>query len=469
MRLLLIRPPSHNTIETSVPKAVEAENTSYPPLGLLALATWLRQNSDHDVAILDAQLDELDQQQLAERIRRHAPEVVGVVAYTVQLVDVVHTVQAARGCSSVPPGGGGAPHSNPSPARARPRPGGDAAGRGEGQQPLLQLLDVWQRGDEPRGLPGAMAHPDDPIPSAPALLSDDLDSYPIPDRTLVDFRRYSSLLGTGGLFTTVATSRGCPHQCTFCNTPRTRFRSASPGRICEEIEACLALDIREIYFVDDTFNVTNERVHQLCDEILARRLSFSWTVRMRVNGVDQALLEKMKAAGCTRVQLGVEQGTDEGLRRLRKGVTTRDIEQAFRLCRQVGLSTVAYFMIGTPTERSRLDVLRTIRYAIRLEPDFLMVNILTPFPGTRLYDEGLEEGVLSLEPWMAFMRDPRPGFQPPIWEEHFTGEQLRSLLLTAYRAFYWRPAFVMGQLRELRQPIDLARKARAGLRLLLDR
>ena len=468
MRLLLVRPPARNTIETEVPKAVEAENTSYPPLALLALATWLRQHGDHEVSILDAQLEDLEPRAITQRIQEWRADVVGITTFTVQLVDVLRTVQAARAAPTVRHVVLGGPHCNDFPAETRNLPGISAVVRGEGQRPLKALLDAWQAGQEPRGIPGVVAHPDDP-PADHVTLSDDLDSYPIPDRTLVDYRRYTGLLGSGGLFTTVVTSRGCPHQCTFCNTPRLKFRSASPARICDELEACIALDIRDIYFVDDTFNVTNKRVHALCDEILARCLILSWTVRMRVNGVDRPLIEKMKRAGCTRIQFGVEQGTDDGLRRLRKGVTILEVERAFDICRGLGVGTVAYFMIGTPTERGRLDVLRTIRYAIRLRPDFVMFNILTPFPGTRLFDEGVEEGVLKLEPWLCFMRDPRPDFRAQVWDQHFSRDELRELLALAYRSFYWRPRFVWGQVKELRNPRDLMRKAKAGLRLLTDR
>ena len=148
------------------------------------------------------------------------------------------------------------------------------------------------------------------------------------------------------IFTTLISSRGCPYRC-ICNTPRHRYRVMSPSRVCDEMQACIDLGIREFYFVDDTFNITNKRVHDLCDEILARGIECSWTVRFRVKGVDRPLFwKKMKAAGCTRIQLGVEQGTEEGLLRLKKDVTSLEIENAFRLCREVGIHMVAYFMIG---------------------------------------------------------------------------------------------------------------------------
>ena len=462
---MLIRPPAVHSVESEVPEAVEAENLSYPPLALLSIAQFLLSKSDHDVKLLDAQLDNVDYEQMEQLVREWAPDVIGVTAFTVQLVDVHKTIQACKkaGVKRVVVGG---PHVNDFPQECRDLPGVDAVVKGEGQQPMLDLVNVWARGEEAKGMPGIMAHKDDPVPQEDVYFSNDLDDYPIIDRTLSEYKRYYDVMGAGGIFTTMISSRGCPYRCTFCNTPRHRYRVATPGRVCDEIAACMELGIKEIYFVDDTFNITNKRVHELCDEIIARGLEFSWTVRCRVKGVDRPLLEKMKAAGCSRIQFGVEQGTEEGLLRLKKDVTSREIEHAFALCREIGIRTVAYFMIGTPVERSRQDVLDTIEYSIKLKPDFVMYNILTPFPGTTLYDEGMRDGVLDFDPWLKFMRAPTEAFKAQVWDEYFTREELRQLLNYAYRRFYWRPEFVVKNLLQVRNAADLRRKATAGLRLL---
>jgi radical SAM superfamily enzyme YgiQ (UPF0313 family) len=466
VRVLLIRPPARHTVESEVPEAVEAENLSYPPLALLALASFLRDHSSHACEILDAQLDDLEIEEVEKRITAFAPDVVGITCFTVQLVDVMKTIQAARRAKVQYVVLGG-PHINDFPKEALALEGVDAVVKGEGQQPLLELLAMWEKGEIAKGIKGVIAHPDDPIPEEDVYFSNDLDAYPITDRTLVDYTRYYDVMGKGGIFTTMVTSRGCPYRCTFCNTPRHRYRVMSPARVCDEIEACLRLNIKEIYFVDDTFNITNKRVHELCDEILRRNLQFSWTVRFRVKGLDRPLLTKMKQAGCSRIQLGVEQGTEEGLLRLKKDVTSLEIEDAFRLCREIGINTVAYFMIGTPVERNKQDVLDTIEYSIRLKPDFVMYNILTPFPGTTLYDEGVRDGVLNLEPWLEFMRRPTEEFKAQVWDEHFTRDELRDLLHYAYRRFYWRPSFVVRNVLQVRNISDLTRKAKAGLRLLV--
>lgn len=467
MRVLLIRPPARHTVESEVPEAVEAENLSYPPLALLAIATFLRSESEHICDIIDAQLDNLDDEEIIKRVLEFKPDVVGITCFTVQLVDVHNTIRLCKK-AGVPRIVLGGPHINDFPKESVGLPNVDAVVKGEGQQPMLTLLDVWERGEVAKGIPGVIAHEDDLIPEEDVYFSNDLDVYPITDRTLVDYQRYYDVMGNGGVFTTMVTSRGCPYRCTFCNTPRHRYRVMSPQRVCDELEKCVALGIREIYFVDDTFNITNRRVHELCDEIIRRGIDISWTVRFRVKGVDRPLLQKMKAAGCARIQLGVEQGTEEGLLRLKKDVTSQEIEQAFRLSREVGINTVAYFMIGTPVERTRQDVLDTIEYSIKLKPDFVMYNILTPFPGTTLFDEGIRDGVLNLDAWETFMRNPNPEFKAQVWDEHFTRDELRDLLHFAYRRFYWRPRFVARNLFQIRNVSDFKRKATAGLRLLAN-
>lgn len=465
MRVMLIRPPARHTVESEVPEAVEAENLSYPPLAILAIGTFLREKTHHEVVILDAQLDNLGYDEVEEKIRAWGPDVVGLTCFTVQLVDVHKCVAAARnaGTKYIVLGG---PHINDFPEESLALPDVDAIVKGEGQEPMRQLLACWEKGEVAKGIPGVMSHPDDPIPQDDVYYSNNLDEYPIADLDMIEYERYYDVMGGGGIFTTLVSSRGCPYRCTFCNTPRHRYRVMTPERVCDEIQVALDKGITEFYFVDDTFNITNKRVHELCDEIIRRDQKLSWTVRFRVKGVDRALLEKMKAAGCGRIQFGVEQGTEEGLLRLKKDVTSREIEHAFQLCREVGIRTVAYFMIGTPTERSRQDVLDTIEYSVKLDPDFVMYNILTPFPGTTLYDEGMRDGVLDVEPWKKFMLAPTEDFKAQVWDEYFTREELRELLNYAYRRFYWRPKFVARNVLQMRNLDDFKRKATAGIRLL---
>ena len=244
LRVLLIRPPARHTVESEVPEAVEAENLSYPPLALLALASFLRSETKHHCEILDAQLEHLEYEEVEHKIREHKPDVVGITCFTVQLVDVMETIRAARraGVQYLVLGG---VHINDFPQEALALEGVDAVVKGEGQQPLLECWQFGKREKRQKAL--KVLSPTQMIlfRKKMSIFSNSLDDYPIVDRRLSDYERYYDVMGQGGIFTTMVTSRGCPYRCTFCNTPRHRYRTMSPVRVCDEIEECIAMGIHE--------------------------------------------------------------------------------------------------------------------------------------------------------------------------------------------------------------------------------
>jgi hypothetical protein len=110
-----------------------------------------------------------------------------------------------------------------------------------------------------------------------------------------------------------------------------------------------------------------------------------------------------------------------------------------------------------------------MRLARRLKPDYLHATILTPFPGTAIYCQALDEGVYERDHWLDFARDPRPGFQPLYWTRELSRERLDELLRGFYRSFYVRPGYILRQLAQVRSWHELRDKARAGLRVLFLR
>ena len=136
MRIVLIRPPAQHTVESEVPPAVETENLSYPPLSLLTLASFLQAHSAHEVHVLDAQGDGLSFEALGAKLEQLQPEIVGVTAFTVSLVDVQKTISLARSMDSVQHVVLGGPHVNDFPEESRQMEGVDAAVKGEGQRPV---------------------------------------------------------------------------------------------------------------------------------------------------------------------------------------------------------------------------------------------------------------------------------------------------------------------------------------------
>lgn len=278
----------------------------------------------------------------------------------------------------------------------------------------------------------------------------DLDSLPFPARYLTPYQKYSSVLSKVQPITTMFTSRGCPYKCLFCNRPHLGkiFRARSPKNVVDEMEECQKMGIKEVLIYDDTFTVNRKRVLDICQEIKERKLEIDWDVRTRPDTVDEELLIDMKKAGCKRIHYGVEAGTQKILNVLRKGITLEKVEETFRLTKKIGLEVLAYFMIGSPTE-TKGDILQTIKFAKKLNPDFTHITITTPFPATDLYRLGLEQKVLPYDYWQEFAQNPRADFSPYLWEENLKKEELLQLLQYAYRSFYFRPKYILRKLSGL--------------------
>jgi radical SAM superfamily enzyme YgiQ (UPF0313 family) len=244
-----------------------------------------------------------------------------------------------------------------------------------------------------------------------------------------------------------------------------RFRARSAKNVVDEMEECVRLGIREFLVYDDTFTIDRKRVQDVCAEIKARGLDIGWDIRARVNTVDAQLLRVLKAAGCERIHYGVESGNEDILKVLRKGITLNQVEDAFRMTKEAGIETLAYFIIGSPRE-TRSTIEDTIRFAIRLDPGFVHFSIMTPFPATELYRLGLAEGLIKSDVWQDFAKTPRAGFIPPLWEENLKRDELIRLMKSAYKRFYLRPKYVATRLAKIGTTEELYRKLKAGIRVM---
>jgi radical SAM superfamily enzyme YgiQ (UPF0313 family) len=208
--------------------------------------------------------------------------------------------------------------------------------------------------------------------------------------------------------------------------------------------------------------VQKDRVIEICDDIQRRGLKIGFDIRARVDTVTDEMLGRLKRAGCRGIHYGVEAGTPHILKALNKGITLEQTRDAFALTRKHKIPILAYFMIGNPSETLE-DIRSTFRVLRRLGPDFVHITVLTPFPGTKVYADGMERGIIPRDVWREFAANPDPSFQPPHWGEHFTRPQLHELLAEGYKGFYLRPSYIMGRVWKLRSWSELRKKARAGL------
>lgn len=470
MKILLINPPSEHIITTTQAKYVIKERGTSPPLGLLYLATSIKRNTDHDVKILDCQLHGYGDREIETQLEEFRPDIVGITAITFLMVDSLRVARIAKAYGkkanrqvTVMVGG---PHVTIFPEETATLNDIDFALAGEAEFTILQLIANLQDDEALKQVPGICFRKNGNLFSGPRQdYIQNMDAVPIPNRRLLEYDKYANVLTGTSVFTTMMTSRGCPYQCIFCERLGQKFRAASAEYVISEIEDCLSLGIDHIFFHDDTFTIDRERVFRICRYIQEKSLRFSFSLRSRVNTIDEEMIRELKSAGCNRISFGVESGVQRILNRIKKGITLTQAEKAFALTRKYKITSLADFMIGHPDETIP-DIEETIRFAKKIRPDYIQFSVTTPYPGTDLYREALTKGIIETDVWKEFAENPTPHFVPPRWEETIDKQAIYQMLHRCYREFYLNPHFIVKNLLGLRGWNELVRKMKAGVKLV---
>jgi len=263
----------------------------------------------------------------------------------------------------------------------------DAIVKGEGELPLLGLLQALAAGRPWRQEPGLILR-EGATASIPPMENLDLVGAPV-DHFAADF------LDDPGQLAYLSTSRGCPATCNFCNTPEfwgssVRFRS--PASVLREMTLLRAKHgLTYFSFRDDTFTANRGRILALMDLIREGGQHPLWNCQSRVNLVDEERLVAMKRAGCEFMQFGVEHGSERVLQLLDKGTNMKHAHKALTLVRKVGMNLGIYLITGIPGERWE-DVELTADLIRATRPHDVQVSPLALYPGTRLFDQYRAEG-----------------------------------------------------------------------------
>lgn len=234
--------------------------------------------------------------------------------------------------------------------------------------------------------------------------NDNLDDLPFPAWHLVDINKYFKLqknifeLKTPCL--PILSSRSCPYKCKFCNmyiVHGLKWRSRSPENVLNEVEYLMKIfNVYHFYFIDDNFSLDIERAKLICKGIIERKLNIKYNFHngLSIKTIDEELVLLMKESGCTSVCLAIESGSE----RIRnevygKKLSTKKIFEVFDLFYRTKISTIAYFLVGAPTE-TRNDIEKSKELIRKLPVTLITVGIYTPYPETELYDECKKKGWL---------------------------------------------------------------------------
>lgn len=468
MKVLLINPPQQHELRGSLPDAVGEGRGYNPPLGLLYVASFLEKRTNHAVTVLDCPVERIDHAALEAAIRKFNPTVVGITTLTLGLIDSLQAAATVKQIDSTIKVVLGGPHVHLYPTETINQPNIDFLVLGEGEEIFAELLDALENNKQLARICGLVfKEADQVVNTGMRMPITDISRLPFPAREKTPYKEYSSILALRSPVTTLITSRGCPFQCAFCDRKHLGkiFRFVSARNVVDELQACVKLGIRDFLFYDDTFTINKSRVIEICMGILNRRLDISWDIRARVDTVDDEMLLWLKKAGCHGIHYGVEAGTEKILRALNKGISLDKVRQTFALTKKHKLLTLAYFMIGNPTE-TKADIEATFDFAKELNPNYIHLSILCPFPGTKIYAQALERGIIKSDCWREFAQAPKKDFLVPYWCENFSRKELEAWLVLGYKKFYSRPKYLWRSLIKIKNLSELKRKFRAGLKII---
>jgi radical SAM superfamily enzyme YgiQ (UPF0313 family) len=444
-------------------KTASSQINYWQPLGTLYVAAVL-QKAGHDVKFINGAF--LTHEALLNEIKEYSPDIIGIYSTTFAWENAKKTaldLKTMFGNRTLICAGG------PYPIAMQERCLEDAGDRldavvtGEGEYTFLEMIERLQAGKNLEGVQGIIYREGNKIvKNAPRPLIEDLDSLPFPARELLgDANQYIPPPATYKRkpVAVMMTSRGCNRRCIYCfqidKDRKLGIRYRSIENVMEEIKFCLQQGYREIKFIDDTLAADYDRAMRFADEIKARKLDFTWFASACVNQVDKPLLKAFKDAGCWAILFGAESGVQKNLDAIRKGTTLDQIRKAVKAAKEVGLKVSTPFLFGIPGETYE-EGLRTIEFALEINPDMANFHAITPFPGTYLYDNLDKYGTMSDQ-----LRDftyQGAAFIPYT----MTREEIIDLRQKAFRKFYSRPSFIIGKILSLRSWDDLFTAAKAA-------
>ncbi len=374
MKILLVEP-------AKAPLTIGGDDVFlYEPLALEYLAAGVAK--DHEVRILDLRLEK----NLQDVVTEFDPDVVGITAYTVH-VNTVRTLfeQVKRWNPEVLTVVGGH-HATVVPEDFLCS-SIDLIVIGEGVFAFKEIISTFERGETFESIPGVAFAKGDRLFKTGHQSAVDLDAFPFPDRRLTaKYRKhyYSEWMKP---LASIRTSKGCPYRCNFCalwKIAAGRYLRRSPERVVEELAT---IDEEFVFFADDESLVDARRMTTLARLIKDSGLRKRYFLYGRSDTIarNPTLLEQWREIGLERVFVGLEFFRDEDLAYIGKGTTSSDNEKAVRILHDLDIDIYASFILRPEFDRADFAALR--QYCRQLDLNFASFAVLTPLPGTDLYEE----------------------------------------------------------------------------------
>jgi len=416
-----------------------------PPLGILQLASYLESRSENfDIEVVDCQAERLGWSGLEKQIESFQPDIVAPSSIaTCNAYAVLRTLEIAKKVNpEVLTVVGGQHFTALAQESLEAYPEIDAVVRGEGEETFFELAKkVNENGSLAKVRGASFKHNGRVVHNPPRPLITNLNDLPFPGYHFVeDFvsrYHFTMMAGPKAKFALIEGSRGCPHRCTFCSQWshwQGTWRSKSPKRIADEMEFCYTnYGMHFLWLTDDNFGL-GKYASDLCDEIIQRsfRDDIMWFLQVRCDDIvrHRDLLPKIQRAGNRWMLVGVESPDPTTLKTYNKDIRPADAKEAMKILRENDIFGQAMLIIG-----ERKDTHESIAYlrefVNEIYPDLVIFTILTPFPGTELYETAKRNSWIEDYNWANY--DMVHAVMPT---ETLSRDEVQKELYRCYRDFY---------------------------------
>ena len=274
--------------------------------------------------------------------------------------------------------------------------------RGEGENPLIAFINAWEKKGGFSSVPSLSYKENDKIVHNPAgNFMSDLDKIPFPDFSL--FKGKNKLTADGETIS-IQTSRGCPFNCSFCSVTLMfgrKFRHRSVENIIRELLQ-YKNEKHIIFFNDDNFTANPKQTKELLNAMIREKFNFKWSAQVRVDvAKDETLVKLMRKAGCRTLFIGFESVNPESLYEMKKSQKVEDIIRAIKILRKYNIHIHGMFMLGLDHDNWK-TVKKTVRFARRSRLTSVQFLILTPLPGTELYEQIKSDNRIFFKDWSLY-------------------------------------------------------------------
>ena len=424
------------------PRATEMHEV-YPPLGLAYIAATLIENGI-DVSLIEARTRSLSHDEVIARIEKEAPQFVGITAITARVNSALYLAKKVKEINPDIKVILGGPHIHFEHKSVINNESVDFCVRGEGEITCLDLINCLLKGGDLTAIRGiTFKRGNDIIVNPDRPFVKNLDTFAFPARKLLHNPAYRGLWTEGQTFSPVLSTRGCPYQCAFCAAPRIwgrKHRRRSVENVLDELEQIYKeFGVRYIRFLDDLLIVNKKWTFDLCRGMGKRGLDdLGWACDGRVGLVSEELLKEMEKANCLVIFYGIEFGNQGILDLCQKGFSIKQVRETIDITSKTGISSYGYFMMGYPTE-----TIETVEDTINLAKDLALnhgldsagFSIVTPFPGTPLYEYCKINDMLETSDWSQYSYQLEKGV---IRLENITNKELNNLYERAIDEFQFR-------------------------------